>query len=249
MTPQKIYGHLYIVGIGPGDPELMTVKAVRILEQADIIISPRAGTSPGSTALQIAAGLVDLSEKKVRQLHFPMHKIRLGDEQHDKEVTTAWKNAAEAILTFLDRGLNVVFPTLGDPALYSTGFYVRQTIKSIRPSTDIVIIPGITAMANCSAVGGLPLGLADDLVTIVPTAFDDKRLREVLINSDSIVLMKVHRVMKRIIRLLEELNLLDKAILFERCGFEDSRIFTDIREVKKPHYFSTILIRKQELVL
>jgi precorrin-2/cobalt-factor-2 C20-methyltransferase len=247
MTTQKKKGKLSIIGIGPGDPELMTVKAVRALEKADVIITPKARKGGNSTALHIASGLVDLSSKKVQQLHFPMHKVRLGEQHKDEEVQAAWQHAAETILSYLDQGLEVAFPTLGDPALYSTGFYVRHTLKSIRPEATVVIIPGITAMASCSATAGLPIGLGDDLVTIVPAAFEDDRLRQILITADSIVLMKVHRVMPRIISLLEELNLIDKAILFERCGQEGEQIYTDIREAETPHYFSTILIRKQEL--
>ena len=247
MTNHKKNGKLSIVGIGPGDPELMTVKAVRTLEKADVIITPKARKNGKSTALQIASGLVDLSVKQVQQLHFPMHKVRLGEQHKDAEVLAAWKHAAETILTYIDQGLEVAFPTLGDPALYSTGFYVRHTLKSIRPEATVTIIPGITAMASCSATAGLPIGLGDDLVTIVPAAFDDDRLRQILLTADSIVLMKVHRVMERIFTLLEELDLIDKAVLFERCGQEGERVYTDIRKAPAPHYFSTILIRKQEL--
>ncbi len=247
MTTQQKSGRLSIVGVGPGDPELMTVKAMRALSGAAVIVTPKGRVDGNSTALKIVQGLVDLDSKEICELHFPMRKIRLAGRR-DEEVSAAWIRAAETILERLDRGLDVAFPTLGDPALYSTGFYVLTTLRELRPGVEITIIPGITAMSGCSARAAIPVGLGDDLVTVVPAAFDDRRLRAVLLGSDSIVLMKVHRAMERIIALLDELGLTGRAVLFERCGLAGEKIHTDIRRVKNPHYFSTILIRKQPFI-
>ncbi len=247
MTLQENNGRISIVGVGPGDPELMTVKAVRALEDADILITPKGKVNGNSTARRIVEGLVDLSKKEIREIHFPMNKVRLKEKNQDTRMTDAWEEAAAAILASVARGLHVAFPTLGDPALYSTGFYVHATLKAMNPDLQITIIPGITAMSGCSSVAGLPLVLGDDLMTVVPAAFEDDRLRHILETADSIVLMKVHRAMDRLVPLLDELDLLDKAILFERCGLEGERMYTDLRTVKNPHYFSTILIRKQRI--
>ena len=240
-------GRFSIVGVGPGDPELMTVKAVRTLERADVLVTPKGKANGNSTARRIVEGLVDIGTKEICELHFPMHKVRLGRGEQDSRVTAAWQRAADAILFHLDRGREVVFPTLGDPALYSTGFYVLTTLKSRRPELRITLVPGITAMSGCSARAELPLGLGDDLVTVVPAVFADERLREILRSADSIVLMKVHRSMERIIGLLDEMGLTEQATLFERCGLDGETIHPDIRQVKNPHYFSTILIRKKNL--
>ena len=104
-------------------------------------------------------------------------------------------------------------------------------------------------MAACSAHMCSPLGLGDDVVSIVPAAFDDDRLREILQTFDAIVLMKVFRRLPRIIELLDELGLTDKAVLIERCGMEEQQIFTDIREAldKDLHYFTTVLVRKKNV--
>ncbi|HEB69474.1 MAG TPA: precorrin-2 C(20)-methyltransferase [Desulfobulbus sp.] len=248
MTTENQQGRLYLVGIGPGDPELMTCKAVHVLEQTAIWVAPKAKENGNSSALQIAASQVSLDKKTVLELRFPMKKVRLGQEP-DPEVVDGWHRAAEAVQAHLDKGEDVAFPTLGDPALYSTAFYLLATLQEQRPEIKVTIVPGITAMAACSARVCSPLGLGDDVVSIVPAAFDDDRLRGILQTFDAIVLMKVFRRMERIVALLDELGLTDKAVLIERCGMDDQRIYTDIRETlgKDLHYFSTLLVRKKQV--
>ena len=248
MTTDNQQGRLYLVGIGPGDPELMTCKAVRILENTNVWVAPKAKKDGAGSALQIAAGQVELNGKTALELCFPMKKIHLGREQ-DPEVVRGWCEAAEVVLAYLDRGDDVAFPTLGDPALYSTAFYLLHTLQELQPELRVSIIPGITAMAACSARVCSPLGLGDDVVSIVPSAFDDDRLREILQTFDAVVLMKVFRKMDRIVALLDELGLVDNAVLIERCGMDDQRIYTDIREAldRDLHYFSTMLVRKKKI--
>ncbi len=248
MTTKQQQGKLYLVGIGPGDPELMTCKAVRILQNTEVWVAPKARENGVSSALQIASGQVTLNGKTVLELHFPMKKVHLGQQQ-DPEVLQGWLEAAETVLTHLDRGDDVAFPTLGDPSLYSTAFYLLATLQELRSELRVSIIPGITAMAACSAKICSPLGLGDDVVSIVPAAFDDDRLREILHTFDAVVLMKVFRNMDRIVALLDELGLVSSAVLIERCGMDDQKIYTDIKEAlgRDLHYFSTMLIRKKSV--
>jgi precorrin-2/cobalt-factor-2 C20-methyltransferase len=246
MTATHAQGRLFLVGVGPGDPELMTVKAVRVLEQAPVWITPKARENGASHALHIAAAHVGTENKEVLELRFPMKKIRLG-EQVDGEVARAWSAAAGAVRTHLEQGRDVAFPTLGDPALYSTAFYLLDTLQGQNPDLQVTIVPGITAMSACSARIRAPLGLGDDVVTIVPAAFDDHRLRGILTANDAVILMKVFRRMDRLVPLLDELGLLAHAVLIERCGMDDQRIYTDLRQAqgRRLHYFSTILIRRK----
>jgi len=248
MTKDIQQGMLYLVGIGPGDPELMTCKSVRVLEQTKVLVAPKAKKNGTSSALQIAASQVDMTGKTVLELRFPMKKIRLGN-QHDPEVVQAWQDAATMVLEHLDKGEAVAFPTLGAPALYSTAFYLLNTLQELRGTLRVSIIPGITAMAACSARVCSPIGLGDDVVSIVPAAFDDDRLKSILQSFDAVVLMKVFRKMGHIVSLLEELHLVDQAVLIERCGMDDQKIYTDVRETvgKDLHYFSTLLVRKKQI--
>ncbi|MCI5224144.1 MAG: precorrin-2 C(20)-methyltransferase, partial [Candidatus Electrothrix sp. AR4] len=241
-------GCLYLVGIGPGDPELMTCKAVKVLENTKIWVAPKAQKNGASSALRIASAMVNMKGKEVLEVRFPMKKIRL-EQEHDPEVVQGWREAAEAVLAHLDQGRDVAFPTLGDPGLYSTSFYLLNTLQELRRKLPVSVIPGITAMAACSAQIHTPLGLGDDVLSVIPAAFDDDRLRDTLLTADAVVLMKIFRRLPRIIELLDELGLTDKAVLLERCGMPDQRIYTDIREAadKNLHYFSTLLVRKKQI--
>ncbi len=248
MKKTERKGRLYIVGVGPGDPELMTCKAVKVLETTKIWVVPKARENGASSALQIASSMLSMEKKTVLEVHFPMKKIRLGQE-HDPEVLQGWRDAADLVLNHLDQGRDVAFPTLGDPSLYSTSFYLLNTLQELRQELPVSVIPGITAMAACSAQIHSPLGLGDDVLSVVPAAFNDDRLRDILLTSDAVVLMKIFRRLPAIIALLDELDLTDKAVLVERCGMNDQRIYTDIREAagRELHYFSTLLVRKKQI--
>ncbi len=233
----------YIIGTGPGDPELITVKGMRTMESCATLVAPKAKVNGDSTALGIVKGLVDLDNKKVVEVCFPMHKVQNG--KSTQEVEAAWQEAARLILEHLEDG-DVAFPTLGDPAVYSTGFYVYATLKEMAPDMEIKIIPGITAMSCCSATGNQPLCLGGEILTVVPATFDDERLRQIMTSCDSVVLMKVHNVLPRLISLLDELDLTAKAVCYEQCGMADQKVHSDLRQIAGHdlHYFSTIIIRK-----
>ncbi|RUM87136.1 MAG: precorrin-2 C(20)-methyltransferase [Thermodesulfatator sp.] len=244
----KRSGRLNLVGIGPGDPELVTLKAIRILEDADAIVAPMASARGTSNALETARSVVDLSEKEMVQVHFPMKKVHLSEKKH-QDVRAGWDKAAEQVMKRLSQGMNVAFPTIGDPSLYSTAYYLLATLKQKNPDLEARIIPGISAMSSCSCLVHSPLALGDDLFCVIPATFDDQRIEEALLRFDSITLMKVHSCLARIVAILERTGLLEKAILVERCGLQGERIFPDVRDAlnQKIHYFSTILVRKRGL--
>ena len=251
-TPTKAAppGRLYLVGVGPGDPELMTVKAVRTLERCPVWAVPTArdGGKGESSALAIALGMVQAQDRKIVRLFFPMKHVFL-ESPAGPALASAWQEAAAAVLSQLDQGLDVAFPTLGDPGVYSTAFYLLGVIQQMRPDTRISIVPGITAMSACSAGQARPLALGNDVLAVVPAAFEDERLRRILIELDAVVLMKVHKRMDSLIALLEELDLIDQAVLIECAGLPEERVYTNIRAAagRKLHYFSTMLIRKKNV--
>ena len=240
-------GTLYVVGVGPGDPELMTLKAVRILERCGVWLAPAAKKDGESTALGIVEGVVNRGDKEIITHHFPMKKIRMG-QNPDPEVKKAWDAAAAQIVGHLQAGRDVAFPTLGDPAIYSTGFYVCETLFALAPDLPVEIIPGVSSIGASAAAAGQPLCLGDDRLVVIPATFENGRLRETLEQFDSVVLMKVHRVMDRLVPLLTEMNLLDKAVLVERTSQNGQRIRRDLTTAlqpdNEPHYFSTIIVRK-----
>ncbi len=241
-------GHLYLVGVGPGDPELMTYKAVRILRETRIWAVPKAKETGSSSALAIARQMVASNGRTVLELCFPMKKVFLGQET-DQQLLEAWGRAADEVIAHLDRGEDVAFPTLGDATLYSTAFYLLPMILERRPRVRVTVVPGITAMAACAASQASPLALGDDVLAVVPAAFEDDRLRHILTTLDAVVLMKVHRRIDTLIDLLDELGLSGQAVLTERSGLPGERVYTDIHEARgrQLHYFSTVVIRKKQV--
>ncbi len=236
---------LHIVGVGPGDPDLLTRKALRTLEGCPVIATPKGSKNGSSTALSIVEQALSLDKKEIIELYFPMKKIHLDSAPAD-EVQEAWKNGADQILNFMEQGKDVAFLTLGDPAIYSTGYYLYETILSLHPEIRVEFIPGISAMSSCSAATSVPICLGDDKLAVIPATFSGEQLRQTLESFDTIVLMKVHRVLDQLIDLLRELGLLEKAVLVERAGMKEENILTDLGSIRdQVHYFSTIIVRKR----
>jgi precorrin-2/cobalt-factor-2 C20-methyltransferase len=236
---------LYIIGTGPGDPELLTVKAINALNKCPVFVTPKGSPNGNSTALSIVKQAVDTHDKEILELHFPMMKIHVGSTPVT-EVREAWQHAALTVLSLLEQGKDVAFPTLGDPAVYSTGYYLYENIMEINPGTNVKFISGITAMSSCSAATAIPVCLGDEMLAIIPATFKDHRLRQTLEVFDTVVLMKVHKVIPHLCELLGDLGLLDKSVLIERAGMEDERVINDLASIDEPpHYFSTIIVRKK----
>jgi precorrin-2/cobalt-factor-2 C20-methyltransferase len=238
-------GTFYVVGVGPGDPQLMTLKAAKILADCQIWFVPSAFENGGSMALKIASGAVDSNGKTILSHRFPMKMVRRS-KTPDTEVLDAWKAAAETIISYLEKGQDVVFPTLGDPAIYSTGFYVCETLQTYGAPFPIKIIPGVSAVGASSAESALPLCLGDERLMVLPATFENGRLRELIEVCDVVVFMKVHKAMDRLVPLLEDMKLIDNAVLVERCSLEDQHVWLDVRQAvgKELHYFSTMVVRK-----
>lgn len=239
-------GTFYVVGVGPGDPELITLKAKNILERSNIWFVPSAFENGGSMALKIVTGVVDKADREILSHRFPMKQIHRSKEV-DPEVQSAWREAARTIMERLEMGHDVVFPTLGDPAIYSTGFYVCETLQEFGNGFPVEIIPGVSAVGASSAVSALPLCLGDERLVVIPATFENKKIRQLLELSEVAVFMKVHKVMPRLVSLLEEMDLLENAVLVERCSLKDQRVWKDIRLAvdQELHYFSTMVVRRK----
>ena len=237
-------GKFFVVGVGPGDPELMTLKALNILKKSPVWLAPKGRENGDSMALSILERIVSREGKEVLDIHFPMKKVRKGKE--DEAVLMAWQEAARAVSERLSKGKDVAFPTMGDPGIYSTGFYVCETLMDMTPGFKATIIPGVSSISAGAASATVPLCLGDEQMVVIPATFEDKRIKDALLTFDTIVLMKVHKVMDKVTGILDELGLIDRAILIERSSLDDERIIRDIKtaSIGTIHYFSTIIVRK-----
>ena len=225
-------GKLIGIGVGPGDTELLTLKAVKTLKTIDVICAPKSSDSKPSLALSIVEPILKERNNayKILEPLFPM----IEDNNKLKDY---WDNATQLISEQLNQGLNVAFITLGDPSIYSTFAYVFKIIKGM--SFDVELIPGITSFTACAASGKMPLAEKDEIIVIVPKV--DERLEQIMNHGNTFVIMKTSRNLK----LLEETMAKDertKEILsVQNCSMEDEKIMNGFSKDKK--YLSTTIVK------
>lgn len=229
-------GTFYGIGVGPGDPELLTMKAVKAIQKVDIIIAPKTEKKDGSVALNIARPYLKEDVRIVYQV-FPMVKGFALDD-------AAWKQNKEEILGFLEEGKNVAFLTLGDAMFFSTYIYVFRLLE--KEGVPIETIPGIPAFVAMGSHLGWPIVEGDDVLSVIPATACTEKIEKALSVSDNVVLMKVYKNFPEVAELLEKNAMLDHAVMVSRCGLPDEERIDDIRARKNQpvNYLSTILARR-----
>jgi precorrin-2/cobalt-factor-2 C20-methyltransferase len=231
-------GTLYGIGVGPGDPDLITLKALKVLQEVPYIFAASSTKNSYSLALRIVRP--HLNGAGIEHLPFPMSK--------DPQVLTeAWEDNARRVLVVLDSGSNAGFITLGDPLTYSTFGYLLKTLKRLRPEVRIVTIPGITSYNAAAALTQIPLTEGEESFYLVSGALGADKLKEVIDKSDNIVILKTYRHFAEIYQVLEERNLLERATCIARCGLDGETVVENLRDLpnKKLPYLSMIIIKKQ----
>ena len=226
-------GTLYGVGVGPGDPELMTAKAIRLLRECDVVAAPLS-TGGRQTALDIAAPYIE-KDKPVRLFDMPM--------THDKAARNASHDAAaDAICALLDEGKTVVFLTLGDPTVYSTYWYVHKRVTA--RGYDAELVPGVPSFCAAAAAMGRALCEDGEMLHIIPATHG--RAEAGLALPGSKVLMKTGKSVLEVRELLRARGELANAALIERVGMEGQRLVEDLDEITEPSgYFSIILVKEE----
>ena len=236
-------GKLYVVGVGPGDPERMTLKAARVLREVPCIFVPKGREEGSSLALSIVQRTMSVEGKEIVELHFPMVKtaphpgpLPRGEREacSANDLDRKWNEAAAAIVSPLDRGKDAAFITIGDPGIYSTFFYIYDRLLELRPSLAIEIVPGISSINAAAARAGLYLGLGNERIAILPANYLDS-LQETLERFDTVK------------DVLAKMGLTSKAAYVARAGMADEKVFKDIRQVRAEdlNYFSLIVVRKR----
>lgn len=226
-------GKLYGVGVGPGDPGLLTLQGVNALKKVDVVCAPVSGPKGESLALRVVEKSGLLRGKDVLKLVFPMTR--------DKEaLQRSRREAAMRILHELEKGRDVAFVTLGDPGLYSTFTYL---LEELGERADIKTIPGVTSISACLAASNTSLARGNEGIAILPASEAQGKLGGLLKNFDSVVLLKAKRL-EGIVEELRELGGLENSLVFAKCGGSGFEVFPlSAIDRGKREYFSMILIR------
>lgn len=232
-------GTLYGIGVGPGDPDLITVKAADILERCLHIFAPKAKHEGGSVALGIARKYIN-RKAEIHELIFPMTTDR-------SKLEACWQESARAVAEVLDSGYDACFLTLGDAFLYSTYNYLIRALRRLIPDVEIVTTPGVTAFSAAASLAEFPIGEAKQSVIIVPTADDPNQVKHALSQDGTVVLMKIGKRLESILDLLDDSGALDRGVFVSRAGMNGQRIVKDLRslrgEKEDAGYLSVILVR------
>ena len=222
-------GKLYSVGVGPGDPELLTAKAIRVLSECDIVAVPQSDGG-GQTALDIAAQYI--KGKNVRSFAMPMtHDRAARDASHDV--------AADAICALIGEGMTVAFLTLGDPTVYSTAWYVHKRVAA--RGCEAELVPGVPSF--CAAAASLSEGLVENSeeLHVIPASY---QIEDALEFSGTKVLMKAGKKMPAVKQFLKEKNC--RAVMVENCGMDTEQKYFSAEEIPdQASYYSLIIVKEK----
>lgn len=233
-------GILYGISVGPGDPELMTLKGLRILQQVPVVAFPAGvGGKPG-----FAQQIVNhwLGEHQVQlSLTFPY--------VHDLDILTkAWVKAAGEVWYYLQSGQDVAFVCEGDVSFYSTFTYLAQTLQEQHPHVTVQTVPGVCSPMAAASVLGLPLTLRQERLIVLPALYNVEELETILDWAEVVVLMKVSSVYEQVWKILYRRQLLETAWVVERATLPDQRYIEDLRDrpTLNLSYFSLLIVKITE---
>jgi precorrin-2/cobalt-factor-2 C20-methyltransferase len=234
------YGVLYGIGLGPGDPELITIKGHSILQRVSTVFVPVSEASDASVALTIASGLLR-PEQAVVPLVFAMRRSHVERE-------AAWRTHCDCIALALANGADAAFLTEGDPLTYSTFAHLAAMLRETHPEVTTVTVPGVTSFAAAAAVTGIPLADARERLAVLPGPYERASLEASLRAFDSLVLMKISSGLEVVLEALDASGRAGDATFVERCGWPDEHVVTDVSTLRGQHvdYFSLMLVRRTQ---
>ena len=225
-------GILYGVGLGPGDPELVTLKAARLIESASVIAYPTLAGGD-SFARAIAADLISADAQEIR-MDVPMTTDRAPAQ-------AAYDKGAAEIAAVLDQGQDVVCLCEGDPFFYGSFMYIHSRLAG---KYTVEVVPGVTSVTACAAVSGRPLVARNERLTVLPGPMDEATLRERIAGAESVAIMKVGRHLPKIRGVIENLGLTAQASYIERATLKEQVVLPLSKAPEKAPYFSMILLTK-----
>ncbi len=233
------FGTLYGVGVGPGDPELLTIKGYKYLRQCPVIAYPKRRQGSKSYALDIVELYVDPSEKTLLGFIFPMTK-------NQEVLTRRWNKTVDALWQHLSEGRDVAFVTEGDPMMYSTFIHMRRLVQERYPDVTVVSVPGVSSMHGAASSFGLPLADGNETIAIMPATGDPEHTRKMLQDHDCVVFIKVAKVLDFMIELLDDMDLIDKAVVGTRVTGTEEMVWHNVRDLYGVYlnYLTIMVVKK-----
>jgi len=232
-------GRLIGVGVGPGDPELLTLKAMRILAEADVVAHfAKAGNAGNARRIvngHLRAGVEEIALLYPVTTEFPRHCAEYG-----KAIREFYDQSAAIVARHLDAGRTVAILSEGEPLFY--GSYMHLHVR-LAPRYRAEIVPGVTAMSGCWSLAGSPIAQGDDVFVVLPATLSEAELERRFADADAAVVMKLGRHMAKVRRVLTRTGRLSRAIYVERGTTEEAVTMRleDKRDDDAP-YFSVILV-------
>ncbi len=222
---------LYGIGVGPGDPELLTLKAYKTLKGVDMIVAPRSSEDKRSRALHTVEKVIKERDCIVVEPVFPMTKDR-------DTLKLYWQKAREEVLAKGNGCETAAFITLGDPSMYSTFYRFLEVFNDL--VEEVEVIPGVTSFSACTSTAQIPLVEGTEIVSIIPDV-KAKKAMQVIESSDSLIFLKPKDLDK-----IEDLLGNEEAILCIKVGFDDQELLSGkVGEIEEPtHYLSTLIVKK-----
>ena len=227
-------GVLYGVGVGPGDPELITLKSLRLIKSTEVIAYPKLKGSK-SFARNIIEEFIDLPKVEIA-IEIPMTVNRLPAQR-------AYDAAAQEISSHLNMGKNVVFLCEGDPFFYGSFMYLHSRLYR---KYLVEIVPGVSSMTACAAMAKKPLAARNEVLTVLPGPLSKKELERRLADNNSSAIMKVGRHIKKIKSVIDRLGLMDSSLYIERASLKEQKVLKLIDAPEVAPYFSMVLVNKEE---
>ena len=225
-------GILYGVGLGPGDPDLITVKSSRLISQARVIAYPSLAGGE-SFARSIAAALISPDAEEI-VMDVPMTVERAPAQ-------AAYDIGAKNIAAVLDRGEDVVCLCEGDPFFYGSFMYLYARLVA---DYQVEVVPGVTSITTCAARAGMPLAARNERLTVLPGPLPAEELRARIEGAESVAIMKVGRHLSKIRAVIADLSLTDKAAYIERASLPDELVCPLAQAPETAPYFSMIILTK-----
>ena len=230
-------GTLYGISVGPGDPELITLKGLRILKQVPVVAFP--------AGIHGNPGIAQLIVDEWLGVHQVQLALTFPYVQDIAILTQAWEIAAEQVWQYLRLGQDVAFVCEGDVSFYSTFTYLAQMLQQLHPESVVKTVPGVCSPMAAASALGVPLTVRQERLAVLPALYNVGELETILDWADVVVLMKVSSVYHEVWKVLHRRQLLENACVVERATLPEQVIYDDLRDrptLKLP-YFSLLIVK------